>query len=264
MLPQELIDSVIDSVADGSDQRITLKACSLVAQAWRDRSQAHLHRVLRIAPRTRQLDRMIEAYKSPRLAHNIKKLEITTGKAVWKLWSALSTIMPLFDRVKSLEIHQCASDQPSFVAMQSMLSQWYPEVEELSILACEWPAFEDLANFIGGFSRIRHLSLQDTVWQKYQVLPSTEFPLLQSACILGIWAEDGGYSPYRDPVELLLDWLVGSHTVPLRTLELGVNSYFVHNPQMLSQRVFQPLCKSLQHLTLIFESKYVECRCHHC
>ncbi|EKM53917.1 uncharacterized protein PHACADRAFT_209758 [Phanerochaete carnosa HHB-10118-sp] len=81
-LAQELVDHIIDTIADTPNRRFTtertLATCTLVARAWLPRSSTHLFE--RIALRPDDLEQFFSALETcHRLVANVAELELTSG-----------------------------------------------------------------------------------------------------------------------------------------------------------------------------------------
>lgn len=85
LLPQELIDAIIDHVSEDFGSKPTLHSCSLTCKAWLPRSSFHLFRHTRVSVLRglAQLERLAAAVKhSERLASYVQSVSIDLSKLI--------------------------------------------------------------------------------------------------------------------------------------------------------------------------------------
>lgn len=159
-LPQELLDVIIDWL---KDDKPTLRNCALVAQAWRPRSQVHIHHTLKVSSRE-CCQRAEHLYADAFLASCIREFhvldpQIKHNHAVhhwldYAVPAMLSTLNPLaLDAV----ILQNAHD----VEWGRYPEPLFPLATKLTVSRLDFRVGAEFAAFIRHFPRLTSLLLKD-------------------------------------------------------------------------------------------------------
>ncbi|KZT68934.1 hypothetical protein DAEQUDRAFT_765941 [Daedalea quercina L-15889] len=162
-VPQEILDVIIDYLAD---DRKSLRACALVARAWRSRSQFYIHRTLKVTSKVR-CKRAGDVYFNPFLVSCIRELHIQdlelkipgtshhwVDRDVPAMVSKLSRVHPLF--IESVVI-QNGHD----IDWGSHPDPLFPNATRLSIHRLDFRVGTEFAAFIRHFPRLSSLTLTD-------------------------------------------------------------------------------------------------------
>ncbi|KAJ3535089.1 hypothetical protein NM688_g7028 [Phlebia brevispora] len=177
-VPQEICDMVIDQF---TDDRTTLKACSLVCRGWVHRSRTHLFNSMHVSVIQGRQPRIYAAHKdfwmsvisSPRVTTYIKELRIDMLRAeyardtpsdegVAMLWQTLA----LFQHVSTLNICGllCSSEstQPADLAR---LASSFPFAQTLLLHGCHFDNAEAETYFISSFTSLTNVACQRLSFQ---------------------------------------------------------------------------------------------------
>lgn len=184
ILPQELIDSVIDHC---HDSRPTLKTCAVICKAWLSPSRSHLFHTITLHPppkpkRKAVVKRITDAQRlfrmlqfSPQIVPYIRDLSICEGMA-GREWIAQEKTLPVllstFKNIQSFKFEREASMQISWMdlptdvqdALAGILAS--PTLLELSLVGLVFDSPVDLHWMLKACKTLRvlqvnHLLLRD-------------------------------------------------------------------------------------------------------
>jgi hypothetical protein len=184
ILPQELIDSVIDHC---HDDHSTLKTCALVCKTWLPSSRSHIFHAITLQPPekparsffvrritdSQRLFRILQT--SPKIALYIRELSICEGM-VGREWIAqertLPVILSMLKNVQRLQLERSASMQISWIELPEDLHDAFagilasPTLLELSLVGLVFNRPVDLHLMLQSCQNLRvlqakHLLIRD-------------------------------------------------------------------------------------------------------
>jgi len=156
-VPQEVTDIIVDLLSHDAK---SLKSCTLISRQWRDRSQYHLHRALKL-DRKSDIPFLDGIYSDFLLASYVRDVTIET---MWHpFWSLLLPVLQKLRAVRSLTLVSVGSIN---FEMHQLMAQRFASLESLSMSFVTFDNFSGFTNFLNAFSCLRHLALKNVYWSR--------------------------------------------------------------------------------------------------
>lgn len=149
LLPQELIDQIIDEV---SDDRASLKACSLISRCWLHRSRWHMHRTITLRHRNYHI-------------HPRNRVKKTVALFSLPAIIAYAQVLHIRGEPSNLCFHKNseAGDEPAAKALfwRTLKKMSHIRTLQVTELYCGDVSGEDTQRFRAALRAVTHLSLSD-------------------------------------------------------------------------------------------------------
>lgn len=167
VLPQEIIDQVIDQVHNNSPR--TLKACSLICRSWTNRSQTHLHHTISIrdSPSGASLAPItLDRYSTPHVADMVRHVDVSLRYPIPQNEYIFLGIWEVISRLRNVRVLSFAGIDWEYAQLdKDQFKDIFRGVTSLELRSCRCELPENFFSFISNFPNLTELSLSDTQWK---------------------------------------------------------------------------------------------------
>jgi len=238
-LPVELIDRIIDFL---HDDRVTLRACSLVSSTWRDASLHHMFWMVNLLSVARFRKFVHVACFRPRIGQYVREIRVAFPK-VQHGFEALIPSIPatLMPNLRTLGL-QHTGHTPVLAAL--LEHPMFTSVTNLCLTHVWFGSFSELRGLITNFRHLRDLSIGNVTWDRDDppspIGPTEQQPSfhLRSLAL----HSNGNFLPH------IIRWILSTRVLDeLQSLVLYLESSYVTEP---FNQVLAVAGQTLEHLDL--------------
>ncbi|EJD43724.1 hypothetical protein AURDEDRAFT_167101 [Auricularia subglabra TFB-10046 SS5] len=157
-LPYELVERIVDYL---HDDQPSLRACSLVAAAWRAASLSHMFATMRLLSVSRFRKFVHVTCFRPRIALYVRSMHLSFAK----MPDAFADLIPSIPHVaKNLETLGLEHTGHSPVVTRLLEHPMFAAITALSLTHVWFGSFVHLRELICTFARLRDLSINNVTW----------------------------------------------------------------------------------------------------
>ncbi|TFK71883.1 hypothetical protein BDN72DRAFT_837018 [Pluteus cervinus] len=261
-LAAEITDRILDEL---HDSKPSLSLCSVVCKSWFPRCRYHLFSDVRL---TEKFVRSVESSPNAKrsIEPYIRSVALGGGWAREELdWDKIVSFFQGLQRVDRLELETWSWSYLSASSARVLLSGMgsiFQTIRTLKLTYIRFTSFQKLVSFVGRFSRLEDLMLDNVSWDQEEESQDTNIESLE-APPFGPPRQLRRISIRASPNRALLLWLLFAkdrnqdassrmgheHALPLRTLILPE---ILPSESALVARLLQASGSSLEHLELGF------------
>ncbi|CAL1708808.1 unnamed protein product [Somion occarium] len=244
MLPQELIEYILD---DLSDDLPSVKTSSLVCRAWRPRSQYHIHNTITLC-RKSDVSALSDRFaSSPMIAGYVRCVKMDFSRLTKEFWDKALPLLhhlPNINSVAFVSVDMCII--PTNV--QSFLAEHCSTLKALSLYNVVLSNFGAFAMLLNCFPHLLHLNVQNVYWGGYRNTPiPSRLPILRSLSLA-----------YCTEQTVLMDWLLSEDDDIVKSSLFTLEVIWNEDPAD-ARRILRSVGSSVQNLVFLCipSGKYV-------